>query len=102
MSVIDRGSFSDNGPCYISKELKIYLEEQGMKHSRGAPYHPITKRKIERYHRTMKIMITLDHYYFHGELDREITGFVDLYNNQRLYESLDNLTPVDVYEGRDK
>jgi len=93
---------SDNGPCYISKELKIYLEEQGMKHSRGRPYHPMTQGKIERYHRTMKNVITLDHYYLPGELEREIAGFVDYYNNHRYHESLDNLKPVDVYEGRGK
>jgi len=91
---------SDNGPCYISKELKVYLEEQGMKHTRGAPYHPMTQGKIERYHRTMKNVITLEHYYFPGELEREISGFVDHYNNHRYHESLDNLTPKDVYEGR--
>ena len=28
---------SDNGPCYISGELKIYLRKQGIKYTRGAP-----------------------------------------------------------------
>jgi transposase InsO family protein len=91
---------SDNGPCYISKSLKMYLEEQGMKHSRGAPYHPMTQGKIERYHRTMKNVITLDHYYLPGALEQEIEQFVNFYNDRRYHESLDNLTPKDVYEGR--
>jgi len=30
---------SDNGPCYLSKERKQYLNEQEMEHTRGAPYH---------------------------------------------------------------
>ena len=41
----------DNGPCYISSELKGWLKEQDIEHTRGAPYHPQTQGKIERYHR---------------------------------------------------
>ena len=41
---------SDNSPCYLSGELKIYLKKKGITHARGAPYHPITQGKIERYH----------------------------------------------------
>jgi len=32
-----------------------------MAHTRGAPYHPQTQRKIERYHRTMKNVVKLEH-----------------------------------------
>ena len=28
---------SDNGPCYVSGELKTYLENKGVRHIRGAP-----------------------------------------------------------------
>ena len=45
---------SDNGPCYISGELSGYLQENGMTHTRGRPYHPQTQGKIERWHRSMK------------------------------------------------
>jgi putative transposase len=41
---------SDNSPCYLSGDLKIYLEKQGITHTLGAPYHPMTQGKIERYH----------------------------------------------------
>jgi len=91
---------SDNGPCYLSGELREYLEEQGIRHTRGAPYHPMTQGKIERFHRSMKNVIKLQHYYMPWELEREIAGFVEHYNHERYHESLQNLRPVDVYEGR--
>lgn len=91
---------SDNGSCYISKELKGYLNDKGIKHVRGAPNHPQTQGKIERYHRTMKNVIKLDNYYLPGELKLRLNEFVDYYNNHRYHESLQNLTPADVYYGR--
>ncbi len=93
---------SDNGPCYLSGELKEYLEQQGMRHTRGAPYHPQTQGKIERYHRSMKNIVKLQHYYFPWELEQEIGKFIEYYNNERYHESLNNVKPVDVYEGRSK
>ena len=71
-----------------------------MTHTRGKPYHPMTQGKIERYHRTLKNTVKLENYYLPGELEREIARFVEHYNNHRVHESLDNLTPADVYFGR--
>ena len=42
----------------------------------------------------------LEHYYLPGDLERRISQFVDCYNHERYHESLDNLTPADVYYGR--
>jgi len=93
---------SDNGPCYLSKELKTYLDERQMEHTRGRPYHPMTQGKIERYHRTLKNIIKLQHYWFPGELEQEIRRFVEYYNNQRVHESLENITPADMYAGKQR
>ena len=91
---------SDNGPCYVSGELADYLETHKIAHTRGAPYHPMTQGKIERYHRSMKNVVKLEHYYSPWELERAIARFVDHYNHRRLHEALENVTPADVYEGR--
>jgi len=91
---------SDNGPCYLSGELQKYLESQEITHTRGAPYHPMTQGKIERFHRSMKNEVKLNNYYFPDDLRAEIDRFVDYYNNHRYHESLNNVTPADVYFGR--
>jgi putative transposase len=91
---------SDNGPCYISKELKKYLSKKEIKHIRGKPMHPMTQGKIERYHRSLKNIILLDNYYSPEDLEIRIAEFVAHYNNYRYHESLNNCTPADVYMGR--
>ena len=91
---------SDNGASYISGELADWLENQQMDHVRGAPYHPQTQGKIERWHQTLKNRILLENYYLPGDLRQKIDAFVDHYNHRRYHESLQNLTPADVYFGR--
>lgn len=93
---------SDNGSCYISGDLAEWLEGQKIKHVRGAPFHPQTQGKIERWHQTMKNRVLLENYFLPGDLERQIGAFVEYYNNQRYHESLNNVTPADVYFGRDK
>ena len=93
---------SDNGPAYVSNELKTYLAEKEIDHTRGRPYHPMTQGKIERYHRTMKNVITLRNYHAPWELEQEIEKFVQHYNHKRYHESIGNLTPADMYHGRNR
>ena len=91
---------SDNGSSYIAGDLADYLEDKGMDHVRGAPLHPQTQGKIERWHQTMKNRVLLEHYFLPGDLEAKINAFVEYYNYQRYHESLGNLTPADVYLGR--
>ena len=65
---------SDNGSSYLSADLAKWLDDRKMQHVRGAPYHPMTQGKIERWHQTLK--------------------------NRILLEKIANLTPADVYCGR--
>ena len=91
---------SDNGSSYISSELADWLEDRQMDHVRGAPYHPQTQGKIERWHQTLKNRILLENYFLPGDLEAQIEAFVEHYNHCRYHESLQNLTPADVYFGR--
>src|SRR3954467_13273974 len=43
---------SDNGSSYVSSGPAEWLDAQDMGHVRGAPYHPQTQGKIERWHQT--------------------------------------------------
>jgi len=93
---------SDNGASYISGELADYIKDNDMSHVRGAPYHPQTQGKIERWYQTLKNRILLENYFLPRDLERQIENFVEYYNHERYHESLNNVTPADVYFGRAK
>ena len=48
----------------------------------------------------MKNVVKVKNYYLPWELERELGGFVQYYNHERVHEALQNLTPADVYQGR--
>ena len=73
----------DNGSSYIANDLAAWMDDRQMKHVRGAPYHPMTQAKIERWHQTLKNRLLLEHC-----------------NHRRSHESLSNLTSAHVYLGR--
>ena len=91
---------SDNGPSYIAAQLAEWIGANGMSHVRGAPLHPQTQGKIERWHQTLKNRILLENYFLPGDLERQIEAFVEHYNHRRYHESLGNVTPADAYFGR--
>jgi transposase InsO family protein len=71
---------SDNGSSYISGDLAEWLDDRSMEHVRGAPYHPQTQGKIERWHQTLKNRVLLENYYLPGDLEAQIDAFVEHYN----------------------
>ncbi|MDO5637061.1 MAG: integrase core domain-containing protein [Myroides sp.] len=48
----------------------------------------------------MKNVDKQNHFYHPEELTQALNDFVNHYNNNRYHESLNNLTPADVYFGR--
>ena len=91
---------SDNGSSYIAKDLADYLGGKQMGHTRGAPNHPQTQGKIERWHQTLKNKVLLENYFLQEDLEAAIAKAIDHYNHRRPHESLKNVTPADVYFGR--
>ena len=45
---------SDNGPQFVSEELRSFLKRNGVKHIRCAPYHPSSNGAAERFIQTFK------------------------------------------------
>lgn len=90
---------SDNGSCYVSQDIKAFMKDKGITQVHGAPMHPQTQGKIERYHRSMKNVVKLHHYYTLSDLQRAIDEYIEYYNNERYHESLNNCTPASVYNG---
>jgi transposase InsO family protein len=70
---INRACSATTGPA-ISGELAKWLDEQDMAHVRGAPNHPQTQGKIERWHQTLKNRILLENYYLPGDLEAASAG----------------------------
>ena len=101
-SPIGRRLLSDNGSSCIVGDLAEWLDDRYIVHIRSAPNHPQTQDRIERWHQTLKNRILLENYYLPGDLKAQVGAFVEHYNHRRYHENLGNLTPVDVYFGRDK
>jgi hypothetical protein len=92
------GLEQNGGRCYGKKTLfsrKNYYKA-------GVAAVHLNQGKIERYHRSMKNVVLLRNYYYPWELEQAISAFGKYYNHQRYHGALDNLTPADVYIGREK
>ena len=79
--------------------LAKYLKARGVRHIFGAPYHPQTQGKVERFNRTLKERVNL---WVHGTPDN-LRAAIDKENetyNERPHEALKNVCPNDVYAGR--
>ena len=48
----------DNGPQFTSDEFQQFLSQNGIKHTRTAPYHPATNGLAERFVQTLKRAIS--------------------------------------------
>ncbi len=85
--------------AFYASEIKENMKEQKMDLIHYKPYHPQTQGKIERYHRSMKNVVKLNHYYLPWDLEEEIEKFVEYNNNEHYHDSLDNVPPAAVFFG---
>ena len=94
---------SDNGPQFITRNLKGFIRLTSMTHVRTSPYYPQSNGKLERWHGSLKrgcvqpaAVSSFD------EARRRISSYVDHYNNARLHSSLSYVTPVNKLIGLEK
>ncbi len=101
--LIEKGNmphlYTDNGPGFTSIIMDNYLATRGIKHIFGTPYHPQGRGKIERFNRRIKDKLCLVVYCSPDELRRAVDEAIPAYNATP-HESLDNVSPNDVYAGR--
>lgn len=91
---------SDNGSQYIAKEFGIYIREAGLQHIRTSVNYPQSNGKLERFHRTLGSECLRTSSFINIEdANRQISQFIDYYNNKRLHSSLYYLRPIDFING---
>jgi hypothetical protein len=95
------------GITHTPKQIELHLERScGM--AKGPWHRAYSRRPMpsadpgqdRARHQTLKNRILLENYYLPGDLEAQIARFVEHYNHRRYHESLQNLTPADVYFGR--
>ncbi len=91
---------SDNGPGYVSRLFREYLQLVGIRHILASPYHPQTNGKLERYHQTLKRDVNQVPYDLPEDLKTAIGEFVSYYNFRRYHKALGDVTPADMLAGR--
>jgi transposase InsO family protein len=100
-------TLTDNGLVYTTRLLKDRSARNGFEHllttlgitqKNGAPSHPQTQGKIERFHQTLKKWLagqtpatTLT------RLQTQLDTFRQIYNEQRPHRALDRRTPAQAY-----
>lgn len=94
---------SDNGPQFIAREFKLFIQACGMTHVRTSPHYPQSNGKLERWHKTVKgeairpqTPLTLD------ETRRVVAKFVKYYNEGRLHSAIGYVTPKARLTGQDQ
>jgi len=91
--------YTDNGPGFTSRIMADYLACHGIRHIFGTPYHPQGRGKIERFNRSIKGKLCLVVYCSPEELKKSTEEAIAVYNATP-HESLQNVSPNDVYVGR--
>jgi putative transposase len=99
MPVVTPEIRSDNGSCYISKEIRVVLQENGLSHHRIQPHCPEENGLIERANRTLRQGLDGEGLTDLLMAERVIARLVRRYNEERLPSGLGYLPPGEFYRG---
>jgi transposase InsO family protein len=102
-------TLTDNGSVYTSRftggrnGFEYLLAYLGIRQKNGAPGHPQTQGKIERFHQTLKRWLgrrpaarSL------AELQAQLDAFREVYNEQRPHRAIGRRTPGEAYRATPK
>jgi transposase InsO family protein len=90
---------SDNGSCYIAKEFRVVLEENGLGHHRIQPHCPEENGLMERANRTIRESLEGEDLSDLVTAERVLARLVGRYNVERLHSALGYLPPWESYRG---
>lgn len=91
---------SDRGPNFISYTYNRFLNDHHITHSYSRPSTPTDNAPLESFNRTLKDAILLDGTNkSYSAVKRNISKFMNYYNNKRPHSSLNYLSP-DEYENK--
>lgn len=83
-------------------ELSVWWVRLGIKIERIRPGHPEENGQHERMHRTLKAETTNPSGHNILEQQEIFDNFLDIFNNERPHQGIDNKRPVDLYKFSDK
>ncbi len=89
---------TDQGSQYTSKEYTEILEGANIQISMDGRGRALDNIFVERFWRTIKYeCVYLSEFKDGEELYRVLRDYINFYNNERLHQSLDYLTPSEIY-----
>jgi transposase InsO family protein len=94
---------TDNGPQFIAKEFKGYLQLSGITHRKTRFFYPQSNGKIERFFQSCKNESTRKQSYINlDDLKKQLEDYISNYNRLRLHSSIGYVTPLDMLNGKQK
>lgn len=91
---------TDNGPQFVSKDFKSFINICDMTHVTTAPYYPQSNGKIERWHRSLKHEGIRPYTPLDEEDAKRIIGrYIKDYNEVRLHSAIGYVPPALMLNG---
>jgi transposase InsO family protein len=96
--LVDNGSPWGHGPGRCWTKLGVWLLKLGVDVIHSRPYHPQTRGKNERLHRTLKAeVLAMNRFHNLAQAQRAFDQWLPIYNTVRPHEALDQQVPASRY-----